>query len=552
MEKVRLFNLPVKFWERYYLKVIYLVLIGMLRFSAVIVLYFAIKDIAMNVEKNLVINMNSMAVFTSCVLIILLARKEERKTAEITGQLYINRIRSTLLKRMMRTSIREITAQPVGKISAVLSGDLNSLKRWITFGLSRLIVNLVVVLGLIGFMLTIDVTMALLLVVSMFFLLSINMYLGSKLGKRLRQVRNQKVKLNGLVIERLKQIQTLRSSGQDIKEVQKINQQAQKVNEKLIPQGELFGFMTGVAEASGPILAITLMVSFNYSSVAVSFTQVASMLSLVGFLSSPIKELSRVINYYQGAKISLSKIDKLFQHKRIVRGKKRSIKPDLDLGQLKVRQLSYENCFKGVNIVLNTGDRLAITGNNGSGKSTLMALLLGQLKPSSGKIRINGVNPLYISPTHRAHLFGVYRYGEGLMRGTIKENITYRNPDASLKKVRQVLDQCNLTDEIKKLPKGLDSAVNESGTNLSSGQIGRILLARAVLNEPAMLLLDEPESSLDSSGLQALKNIIKSFPNSIVLITHNQEISELCDTKLNMTDVACNKPIHDSRKSLCC
>ncbi|MCF6300819.1 MAG: ABC transporter ATP-binding protein/permease [Proteobacteria bacterium] len=534
------FKLPFNFWSKARASLFVLIGIGLFRVVIAITVYYQINQLVLLMQNEARLNVGLMLILTALLVTVVVLRIQERKIAEDTGQYYVNTIRSILLKRLMRVSIREVNQQPVGKIAGILSGDLNALKRWISLGLSRLVVNTIMVAGCMVFVVLISPVIALALATVLLILLSINVLLGAFLGKRLATTRSNRIKLNSLVIERLSQMQAIRASGQELYEVEKVNKRAGKLHRALLPEGVLFGAIRGVAEITGPIMIITLLFSYLLTGAVMSMAEIISLISLFGFMTAPIRELSRLQDYYQGAKLSLAKIHRLYSQKRIVRGRFHHRKVNVTNAEVRIYGLSYSDCLDNVSLHIKTKEKWCIAGENGSGKSTLLNLIMGLLKPEHGKVRINGINPLKISVKQKSRLFGVYRVGDGLIRGTLKENIIYRKRNATAVMITRVIEKCQLKDLVGSLEKGLDSSINESGNNLSSGQITRILLARAILGTPPILLLDEPEASLDKSGIKLLKNIIEQYPHTVILVTHQADIAVLCEHqfKLNSSNKA--------------
>ena len=135
------FNPPAKFWSRSWLPMIQLIANGLIKSLMVIVSYFQIKELTRQIKLDQQLNIQEILPLVAIAFVVMILRIHERYIAEKMSQKYINRVRSGLLKRIMRASIREIQSKAIGNLSSRLAGDLNSVKRWLSLGISRLITH---------------------------------------------------------------------------------------------------------------------------------------------------------------------------------------------------------------------------------------------------------------------------------------------------------------------------------------------------------------------------------------------------------------------------
>ncbi|MFD1336615.1 ATP-binding cassette domain-containing protein [Oceanobacillus iheyensis] len=177
---------------------------------------------------------------------------------------------------------------------------------------------------------------------------------------------------------------------------------------------------------------------------------------------------------------------------------------------------SYNNIhstIKDIHLEINKGETVAIIGSNGAGKSTLSLLLLGLLTPSKGKILINGMDIHQMKEHEKLELFGTVLQEDWLFRRSIRENIAYgsNNNQVTDEAIVRAAELAQADYFIRNLPNGYDTVMNESSSNLSEGEKQLIAIARAVLAQPEILVLDEATSHVDKemderiqSGLQEL------------------------------------------------
>ncbi|HKK38064.1 MAG TPA: ABC transporter transmembrane domain-containing protein [Cryomorphaceae bacterium] len=203
---------------------------------------------------------------------------------------------------------------------------------------------------------------------------------------------------------------------------------------------------------------------------------------------------------------------------------KSQTKGDLRFQGVNFNYASRENLpvLKDINFEVNSGELLGIVGPSGAGKSTITSLLLRFYEPTSGGIFLDGKAASdYDLSTYRS-LFGIVPQEVILFNGTIKENIGYGNPEASEEEIVKAAEKANAMEFITNFPEGLETLVGERGVQLSGGQRQRIAIARAVLRDPCVLILDEATSSLDSKSEKLVQDALEELMKgrTAIVIAH--------------------------------
>ena len=188
--------------------------------------------------------------------------------------------------------------------------------------------------------------------------------------------------------------------------------------------------------------------------------------------------------------------------------------------------------IKNLNLTINEGEVVAITGKTGSGKSTIFLMLLGLLKPTKGNILYNGQN-IYHHIRNWRKLIGYVSQKVYLLDRSIKENIQF-NFDSNIEnknKLEQALNIADLDKVIKEMKNGVNTLVGNDGIMLSGGEKQRIAIARTVYKNPEILIMDEFTSALDEeTEIKIIKNLKKMFSGkTILIITHRKSTLEICD-----------------------
>ncbi len=194
--------------------------------------------------------------------------------------------------------------------------------------------------------------------------------------------------------------------------------------------------------------------------------------------------------------------------------------------------------LKGVDLVVEPGEHLAIVGPTGAGKSSLVHLVAGLYAPEAGTVRVGGVDPRSLAPGLRRRLVGVVPQQVHIFDGTVLENLLLGEDGVSLDEVWEALELAGAADFVMELPDGLHTQVGPSGLQLSSGQRQLLALARALVGNPKLLLLDEATSSVDSETERAIREglVRSSSGRTVVTVTHRLSSVQDADRVVVMVD----------------
>jgi len=209
-------------------------------------------------------------------------------------------------------------------------------------------------------------------------------------------------------------------------------------------------------------------------------------------------------------------------------------------GQEPKGQLTLENiCFsysdeKGpilnnVNLTLEAGDSIAITGPSGVGKTTLMKIMLGLLQPTSGKVLLDGKDITQVGLKNYRKKIAAVMQDDTLLAGSIADNVSFFDPQPNYLKIEQCAHLAAIHDDINKMTMGYNSLVGDMGSNLSGGQVQRLLLARALYQSPCVLFMDEATSHLDKDNETKISEQIQHLPMTRIMIAHRQETINMAE-----------------------
>lgn len=249
----------------------------------------------------------------------------------------------------------------------------------------------------------------------------------------------------------------------------------------------------------------------------------------------PISQTAGLLTQYHTAATSLESLDEIMQ---------RPVERPLDAsflsrpvfhGDIEFREVTFNypgteiNALTKVSFKIKAGEHVAILGRMGSGKSTIHKLILGLYQPASGAILVDGIDARQIDPAELRRCVGYVQQDTQLFYGTMRENLTISAPHVDDSAVLAAAHVGGIDEFINAHPKGFDMLVGERGETLSGGQRQGVGIARAFINHPSILLLDEPTSAMDHSGEAAIKRRLTETTENktLVLISHRSSLYDL-------------------------
>lgn len=294
------------------------------------------------------------------------------------------------------------------------------------------------------------------------------------------------------------------------------------------------------------ILILGSIIFFTSNSINLNIVPLLALYAASAFRILP--SFNRIIqnfNQINFGKSSINVLYETFSSKYKNYNFKKKVYKKLNFKNLEIKNLSFaynenKKIFKQINLEINKGDFIGIVGPSGSGKSTLVNLICGLIEPNEGEIIINKNFNLKDIKYKFIRSIGYMSQNMNLFDDTIKNNICLNkfeiNKNLKQKSYQMSLIKSQLNTFIKSLPNKDSTMVGENGINLSGGQKQRVGIARALIEDPEILIFDEPTSNLDKTTtgkiIQIIKNINKS--KTIILITHDKEIVKYCNKIINI------------------
>jgi ATP-binding cassette subfamily C protein LapB len=265
---------------------------------------------------------------------------------------------------------------------------------------------------------------------------------------------------------------------------------------------------------------------------------------LAGRAMAPLGQVVGLLLQFENAKNSMKSLEGIMTTPTERSGESAFVHRPEIRGEIEFRdvQFSYpgreEQALRGITFSIKAGEHVVVIGRVGSGKSTLQKLILGLYAPSKGAVLLDGVDLRQLDPADLRRNLGYVAQESMLFYGSLRENIAIRAPYADDRALVAAAELAGLTEFVNRHPEGFDMVVSERGESLSGGQRQSIAIARAVLLDPPILLLDEPTSSMDYISEAKLKDRIRQFGDqkTMIIVTHRSSLMDLADRIIVLDD----------------
>ena len=288
---------------------------------------------------------------------------------------------------------------------------------------------------------------------------------------------------------------------------------------------------------------ISIVGAFLVISGNISIGNLTSFLTYAQQYSKPFNEISGVITELQNALVCAKRVYEFLDEKEFEKDNEDSKAVDDISGDIKLEAVAFsydksKDFIKDMNLSIKSGMKVALVGPTGCGKSTLINLLMRFYETDAGAILVDNYNIKSIKRNSLLSSYGMVLQDTWLKSGTIRENIAFGKKDASLEEIEKVCRQCMADSFIRKLPKAYDSEVNKGAENLSIGQKQLLCIARVMLSNPPVLILDEATSSIDARTELKVKRALDKMMEgkTSFIVAHRLSTIKEADIILVMKD----------------
>ena len=460
------------------------------------------------------------------------------RTMGAVGQHFVFTIRRDLFAHLQRLSLRFHNCQRRGDLITRLTTDIQAIQDLIANGIIVLGSNAFLIAGMLVLMFWLNWQFALAALSVTPLLFWVVFRYTRRIRVAARQARANTGLLASLAQETLSSIQIVQGLAQEEQQDDRFQTQSRSGLQAYL---ESVRYQARVAPLVDVLAAVGLAIVMWLGATRV-LAGVLTTGDLVIFfayitnLYSPIKALARLSYTYSKASVGAERIAEVMRVRSEVRDRKRARPAPPLRGRIEFRDVSFEyetgrTVLSHINLAIAPGEKIAIVGATGTGKSTLVSLVPRFYDPSEGEVRIDGEDIRTYTLQSLREQISLVLQDQLLFRGTIRENIAFGRPGASDEEIAAAAVTANADEFIQRFPDGYETLVAERGTTLSGGQKQRIAIARAILRDAPILILDEPTTGLDAAAEQTVMDALEraTARRTTLIIAHRLVTVRLAD-----------------------
>jgi len=507
-----------------------LALIGLLEASLAVAFAVQIKRI---LAPN-ALDGNVLFLGASMLLIVLALgalKWRGRIEAERVGQDYVHTIRLGLFDHLSRLSFRVLARKRKGPLLLRFMNDLTALRQWVTIGLARLVISSILLTVGLGALFFINVNIALALT-ALFLLGGVCAFLlGTSVNASVRHARKRRSILASGITEKMLTMPIIQILARRQVERRDFQKKSRKLKSAMRERASAIGLLRGLTRivSSLALILTALIGALGLQSGQITTGDLLAAIALVTFLSPALYDFGRVYEYWHGAQIAQEKIDNLLKLGPLITPPNKGQRSHINRTDLRLSSVKFSPVLSDITVQANPGDKIALLGVNGSGKSTLLQLIMRLDEPQKGQIMLGGKPLKKYGIGSLRRTITLASSSDPLFKGTIEKNLCYASDLISIDANMALLSKLGMDVNNPKSAFWRGRTVREGGANLSRGEISAIVIARAFLMQPKILLLDEVDVHLDKKRKAAFYKVLDSFKGTVIAASHDHALLAICN-----------------------
>ncbi len=448
---------------------------------------------------------------------------------ESVGQYVANDLRLRTYNHFQRLSLRFFDTHKLGNLVSIITTDVTTIQNFASSTLLNMLVSAMTILGMIGVMFWLNWDFASIAVAVAPVLLLLVTRFKRSIKEATREVRTHQSDIVSVLEQGLGSMRAVKAFGRQDVEVSRLREASEQTVAASLKARKVKSLLS-------PIIAVTSAVCTAFvlwrgaSLVLAGAITVGALTVFLYYLArffKPVQNLGKITTNIAQVSVALERVHAILDADAIIPQKPDGKDPGTVKGEIVFEHVDFtydkqETVLRDINFSVQQGQKVGVCGPTGSGKSTLLSLIPRFYDPSNGKVLIDGVNITDYDLKKLRDQIGFVLQDTVLFAGTIAENIAYGRIDATPEDVMAAAKLANAHEFIARMPQGYDSQVGDRGFTLSGGQRQRIGIARALIRDSPILILDEPTAALDTESeklvVEALERLMTG--RTVITITH--------------------------------
>lgn len=454
------------------------------------------------------VDFKKVMIFLSIILIIIIINSIfswlSNSFTNLASFKIIKDIRIDVFNKINKLPLKYIDRNSYGDTMAKVVTDIEQISDGLIQGFTQLFTGVITIILTLGFMLYANYQITLVVVLLTPLSLFVAYFIGKMTYKYFEKQSQVRGEIGAYIEEMISNHKTVKSFSYEDR-AQKMFEQ---INDKLYDCGVKSQFYSSLTNpctrfANSVIYVVVAIIGSIMTLIGnISVGQLSMFLSYAKQYTKPFNEITGVITELQNAFASANRVFDILDEEQIsdlTLPDIHNVKGNVILNNVRFSYDKEREFIKNLNLKVKQGQKIAIVGQTGSGKTTLINLLMKFYQIDSGEILIDGVNINSVNGDSVRLNFGMVLQDTWLFNGTIRENISYGKKDATDEEIIEVCKMSYAHSFIKRLDKGYDTVISQTGENISAGQKQLLCIARTMLKKPPMLILDEATSSIDTN-----------------------------------------------------
>ena len=441
------------------------------------------------------------------------------------SQNYTYKLRNKVINKINKLPFKYFDKKTSGDVLSIITNDIDTIGQSLNQSAIELITSTTTIIGVLVMMVSISVTMTLITVTILPLSIIVTSFIVSKSQKHFKNQQNYLAEVNSEVEEILSGYHIIKAFNREEQMLSKFENDNLKLRDSVRKSQFISGLMMPIMNFLSNIGYVLVAVFGTYFAVKGKITvgNIQSFISYSKNFTRPISSFAQVLNILQSMIAASERVFEFLEEpeEKLEKGKKlKNIKGTVEFKNVRFGYNEDKIVINNFNALIKPGQKVAIVGPTGAGKTTIVKLLMRFYELNSGEILIDGKNILNYSKKELRKSIGMVLQDAFLFSGSIMDNLRYGNLEASDDEVIRAAKKAYVHRIIKTLPNGYDMIINEETSNISIGQKQLITIARAILSNPKILILDEATSSVDTRTeiliQKAMKELMKNKTSFII------------------------------------